>query len=180
MGQQRSAIERGADIIAATPGRLIDLLERNAIELTELQSICLDEADEMLKQGFQEDVERILKFINQRSPLKTQKLLFSATVPRWVEELASKFMSKSRKFIDLIKKCEIKTSRTIEHLSLCMGRDKRTLSETIRNLIGIYAGTSGSVIIFCETKREANDLNFTLELPQAKAALHGDVPQCNR
>lgn len=84
MGQQRSAIERGADIIAATPGRLIDLLERNAIELTELQSICLDEADEMLKQGFQEDVERILKFINQRSPLKTQKLLFSATVPRWV------------------------------------------------------------------------------------------------
>lgn len=58
-------------------------------------------------------------------------------------------MSKSRKFIDLIKKCEIKTSRTIEHLSLCMGRDKRTQSETIRNLIGIYAGTSGSVIIFC-------------------------------
>jgi ATP-dependent RNA helicase DDX21 len=89
-------------------------------------------------------------------------------------------MTKSRKFIDLIKKCEIKTSRTIEHLSLCLGRDKRKISETIRNLIGIYAGTHGSVIIFCETKREANDLNFTLDLPQSKSALHGDVPQCNR
>jgi ATP-dependent RNA helicase DDX21 len=107
----------------------------------------------MLKQGFQEDVEKILKFISQRSPIRTQKLLFSATVPKWVEELASKFMSKSKKLIDLIKKFEIKTSKTIEHLSLCLSKDKRTLSETIRNLIGIYAGTHGSVIIFCETKR---------------------------
>lgn len=64
MGAQREAINRGADIIAATPGRLIDLLERDAIDLTELQTICLDEADEMLKQGFQEDVERILKIIS--------------------------------------------------------------------------------------------------------------------
>lgn len=103
----------------------------------------------MLKQGFQEDVERILKFISQRSPIRTQKLLFSATVPKWVEELASKFMSKNKKFVDLVNKYDIKTSRTIEHLSLCLGRDKSTLSETIKNLIGIYAGTHGSVIIFC-------------------------------
>lgn len=56
IGQQIDMIRRGADVIAATPGRLIDLLERKAIDLTELQSVCLDEADEMLKQGFQEDV----------------------------------------------------------------------------------------------------------------------------
>ena len=89
-------------------------------------------------------------------------------------------MSKNKKFVDLVNKYDIKTSRTIEHLSLCLGRDKSTLSETIKNLIGIQAGTHGSVIIFCETKRQANDLNFTLELPQTKSVLHGDIPQCNR
>mgnify|MGYP000959819758 CR=1 FL=1 len=89
-------------------------------------------------------------------------------------------MSKHRKFVDLIKTYEIKTSKTIEHLSLCLRKDKRTISETIRKLIAIYAGTQGSIIIFCETKREANDLYGTLELPQAKAVLHGDIAQFNR
>jgi ATP-dependent RNA helicase DDX21 len=107
----------------------------------------------MLKQGFQEDVEMIFEFINKNCPRKTQKLLFSATVPRWVEDLSNKFMSRARKFIDLIKNYEIKTSKTIEHLCLCANNDRRTMNDNIANLIRIYAGTSGSVIIFCETKR---------------------------
>lgn len=56
MGQQKDVIRRGVDVIAATPGRLLDLLTQGAIDMTEIQTVCLDEADEMLKQGFQEDV----------------------------------------------------------------------------------------------------------------------------
>lgn len=56
MGQQKDVIWRGIDVITATPGRLLDLLTQGAIDMTEIQTVCLDEADEMLKQGFQEDV----------------------------------------------------------------------------------------------------------------------------
>lgn len=89
-------------------------------------------------------------------------------------------MNKQKKFVDLIRGSDVKTSTTIEHLCICNSKDKRNLSETLRNLIGIYAGAHGSLILFCETKREANDLFNTLELAQAKNLLHGDIPQYNR
>lgn len=103
IGDQISKLKRGVDIIAATSGRLIDLLKRGEIRLQEIQTVCLDEADEMLKQGFQEDVDEIFKFISKATPRNTQKLLFSATIPRWVDQLASTYMTKNRIMIDLIK-----------------------------------------------------------------------------
>lgn len=105
IGEHIHKLHSGVDIVAATPGRLIDLLTRGEVSLKDLQTICLDEADEMLKQGFHEDIEKILEFVNRQCPFKTQKLLFSATVPKWVEQLATKFMQKSRVFIDLLKNC---------------------------------------------------------------------------
>jgi ATP-dependent RNA helicase DDX21 len=86
-------------------------------------------------------------------------------------------MSKNRKFVDLIKSYDIKTPTTIEHICLKMDNSVRTLNQVITNLITIYAGAAGSVIIFCETKREANDLGATLNLKQCTNVLHGDIPQ---
>ena len=87
------------------------------ISLSKLQVTCLDEADEMLKQGFQEDIERIFDYIEKHTPRKTQNLLFSATIPSWVVDLSRKYLSSDRKYVDLIKDSDIRTSKTVEHLA---------------------------------------------------------------
>lgn len=99
MGDQISEIRRGADIIVSTPGRLLDLLERGIIKLDNLRVVCLDEADEMLRQGFQEDIEKIFKYIKKHTDRKTQNLLFSATIPSWVLELSRTYLSEGEKFM---------------------------------------------------------------------------------
>lgn len=81
MTYQIERISKGIDIIVGTPGRLIDLLDRDVIKMNKMEVLCLDEADEMLKQGFKEDIEKIYKYITDNAPKKTQNLLFSATIP---------------------------------------------------------------------------------------------------
>ena len=81
MTYQIERISNGIDIIVGTPGRLIDLLDRDVIKMNKMEVLCLDEADEMLKQGFKEDIEKIYKYITDNAPKKTQNLLFSATIP---------------------------------------------------------------------------------------------------
>lgn len=95
MHEQIREIREGADIIVATPGRLLDLLRRDIIKLGHLKVTVLDEADEMLKQGFDEDIEQIFKFIDEHLKKKTQNLLFSATIPPWVLEIARKYLDPS-------------------------------------------------------------------------------------
>lgn len=75
-------------MIVGTPGRLIDLLQKGAIKTESMKVLCLDEADEMLKQGFKQDIEKIMGFIRAKAPHKIQNLLFSATIPRWLEDLS--------------------------------------------------------------------------------------------
>lgn len=81
IGRQAGRLSRGVDIVVATPGRLIDMLERAFISLSSIQVVCLDEADEMLKQGFQDSIELIFSKINKQRKEPTQNLLFSATFP---------------------------------------------------------------------------------------------------
>ncbi len=85
---QLAGLRRGADIVVGTPGRLIDLLERGALDLSALRTIILDEADEMLSMGFLEDIQKIL----QALPEKRQTALFSATMPDEIRKLASQYM----------------------------------------------------------------------------------------
>jgi superfamily II DNA/RNA helicase len=81
---QTTKLSKGVDIAVATPGRLIDMVNRELIDFSDIQVTCLDEADEMLKQGFQEDIEKIFAAIQEKRKKKTQNLLFSATFPSWV------------------------------------------------------------------------------------------------
>ena len=88
MEPQIKAIEAGADILVATPGRLLDLISKNHVSLNKLRILVLDEADRMLDLGFKEDLERILKDV----PVKRQNLLFSATFSRDIKQLAHEFL----------------------------------------------------------------------------------------
>lgn len=88
-GPQIGSLRRGVDVVVGTPGRLLDLLKSNKLDLSQVQTVVLDEADEMLSMGFIEDIEAIL----QATPAKRQTALFSATLPRQIRQLADKYMN---------------------------------------------------------------------------------------
>jgi ATP-dependent RNA helicase DDX21 len=133
----------------------------------------------MLKQGFQEDIEKIFEFIKKNGPSKkTQNLLFSATVPSWVLELSRTYLSPDRDFVDLIKDSEIRTSKTVEHLGLNCPYYHR--NAVISDVVNLYGGRHGRTIIFCETKKEANEILLKANLKQETQVLHGDIPQKQR
>lgn len=85
---QQSALNRGVDVVVGTPGRIIDLIKNNSLRLAEIEFLVLDEADQMLAVGFEEDVEIILENL----PPKRQSMLFSATMPAWVKKLSRKYL----------------------------------------------------------------------------------------
>jgi ATP-dependent RNA helicase DDX21 len=88
INQQSDDLSRGVDIIVATPGRLIDMVERGTAKLDSLETVCLDEADTMLQKGFKFDIEKIFELIQSQNKTKTQNIMFSATIPDWVEKIA--------------------------------------------------------------------------------------------
>lgn len=90
ISRQISTLNRGTDIVVGTPGRIIDLLNRGSLDLSDIQFVVLDEADQMLNVGFAEDVETILENVRQ----KHQTMMFSATMPSWILKLTKKFLKK--------------------------------------------------------------------------------------
>lgn len=98
ISRQMSSLDRGVDVVVGTPGRVIDLIKRGALDLSEVQFVVLDEADQMLNVGFADDVEMILSFIKQ----KHQTMMFSATMPNWILKLTQKFL-KSPVTVDLVR-----------------------------------------------------------------------------
>jgi superfamily II DNA/RNA helicase len=95
--QQIRALDYGVDIVVGTPGRVIDLLKRGTLDLSMVQFVVLDEADQMLSVGFDEAVEVIL----QKVPVKRQTLMFSATMPPWIRKLTAKYL-KNPVVVDLV------------------------------------------------------------------------------
>lgn len=84
-----SSLDYGVDVVVGTPGRVIDLIKRGALNLSEVQFLVLDEADQMLAVGFAEDVEVIL----EKLPRKRQSMMFSATMPSWIKQLTRKHLN---------------------------------------------------------------------------------------
>lgn len=135
----------------------------------------------MLDIGFQEAIEKIVNYVVKNSTLKEkmQFLLFSATIPEWVRQIADHFLSPEAKTIDLIKNSEMKTSVGVEHLALCIPTTQQ-LVETISDIVTVYGGTHSRTIIFTETKQEANDVMLKGNLKTEAQVLHGDIPQKQR
>ncbi|XP_022866498.1 DEAD-box ATP-dependent RNA helicase 7-like [Olea europaea var. sylvestris] len=169
---QQIQLKRGVDILIGTPGRIKDHIERGNIDFSSLKFRVLDEADEMLRMGFVEDVELILGKVEDAS--KVQTLLFSATLPEWVKHIASKFLKRDKKTADLVGNEKMKASTSVRHIVLPCSSSAR--SQLIPDIIRCYS-SGGRTIIFTETKDSASTLAGVL--PGARA-LHGDIQQATR
>ncbi|XP_052186081.1 DEAD-box ATP-dependent RNA helicase 7 [Diospyros lotus] len=169
---QQIKLKRGVDIVVGTPGRIKDHIERGNIDLSSLKFRVLDEADEMLRMGFVEDVELILGKVEDAS--KVQTLLFSATLPEWVKHIAARFLKPDKKTVDLVGNEKMKASINVRHIIIPCSSSAR--SQLIPDIIRCYS-SGGRTIIFTETKDSASELAGLL--PGARA-LHGDIQQAQR
>lgn len=168
--KQIKDIRRGAQIVVATPGRLVDLIKRKEIHLDEVECVVLDEADEMLNMGFKEDIDTIL----ERTPEWKKVWLFSATMPKEVARIAKTYMENPAE-ISVGKKNQ--TNENISHISfICKDRDRyRALKRLIDFNPSIYG------VIFCRTRRETADVAEKLGRDGYNSEpLHGDLSQAQR
>lgn len=176
---QIDAIRNGIDVLVGTPGRIKDHIQNHKLDLTKLQHVVLDEVDQMLDMGFAEQVEEILASSYKKdSDSNPQTLLFSATCPHWVYDVAKKYMREDCKHVDLIGKKTQKAATTVEHLAIACHWSQR--AAVIGDVIQVYSGSHGRTIVFCETKKDANELAMNSSIKQSSQSLHGDIPQKQR
>ncbi|WP_173576626.1 DEAD/DEAH box helicase [Acetobacter fallax] len=170
MADQKEVLNRGVDVLIATPGRLIDLFERGGLLLNQAKILVIDEADRMLDMGFIPDIERIVGLL----PRTRQTLLFSATMAPEIKRLADAFLESPRE-ITVSRPSTVAT--TIEAgLVIVDEDDKRRM---LRHLL--RAENVQSAIVFCNRKRDVDVLLKSLVKHGFKAgALHGDLPQSVR
>ncbi|KAM4670121.1 nucleolar RNA helicase 2-like [Amazona ochrocephala] len=177
--EQIDLLKSGIDILVGTPGRIKDHIQNSKLDLSNVKHVVLDEVDHMLDMGFAEQVEEILGFAYKKgSENNPQTLLFSATCPRWVYDVAKKYMKDDCERIDLIGKKTQRTATTVEHLAIQCRSSQR--AGVLGDIIQVYSGSRGRTIVFCETKKEANELAMNASLKQDAQSLHGDIPQKQR
>ncbi|MBA3940772.1 MAG: DEAD/DEAH box helicase [Sphingopyxis sp.] len=170
MGDQVKALEKGVDVLIATPGRLMDLFERGKILLTGCNLLVIDEADRMLDMGFIPDIENICT----KLPANRQTLLFSATMPPPIKKLADKFLS-NPKTIEVARPA----SRNENIEQFVVKTSERGKRDTLRSLI--EAESIGTAIIFCNRKTTVRELAKSLQRYGYKAGeIHGDMDQSSR
>ena len=163
-------IQRGAQIIVATPGRLLDLIGRQVLDLTTVDVVVLDEADEMLNMGFQEDLTEIL----QNTPQDKRTWLFSATMSSEVRRIAKRYM---REFEELSIGPANSSVSAIQH-QYCVVHSKDRYA-ALRRFVDADPDLFG--IVFCRTKHETQDLATALVKDGYNAdAIHGDLSQAQR
>ena len=182
---QIRSLEQGVEVVVGTPGRLMDLQDRGNLSMRSVEVFILDEVDQMLNFGFQEDIEKILKKTKDefetinRKLAEIQYLLFSATVPKWIDKIASKFLKPDIFRVDMIKDQKVRTSKTVEHLSIFFA-NKDAKIKAIGDVVSCYGGAHSRTIIFTDKKAEANDILLNGQLKFDSQVLHGDIPQKQR
>ncbi|HEX2608777.1 MAG TPA: DEAD/DEAH box helicase [Flavisolibacter sp.] len=163
-------IRRGVHVVVATPGRLIDLIERKAINLEAIKYVVLDEADEMLNMGFQEDIE----FILQNTPKRDSTWLFSATMPPEIRKVSKQYMQSPAEIT--VGKMNT-ANKSIDHQYFITSAQHRY--EALKRLIDFNPGMYG--IIFTRTKADAQEIAEKLTREGYDIdALHGDLTQQQR
>lgn len=167
---QIKTLRKGVHIIVATPGRLIDLINRGKVDLQYVRNVVLDEADEMLSMGFFESIDEILHHI----PKDRNMLLFSATMPQGIAQITKKYMCSPHEIV--IGKRN-SGGKTIRHIYYIVNTSDKYL--LLRRLVDYYPDIYG--IIFCRTKNETQEIADLLIKDGYNAdALHGDLSQAQR
>ena len=170
MGDQVKALEKGVDVLIATPGRLMDLFERGKILLTQCNLLVIDEADRMLDMGFIPDIENICT----KLPANRQTLLFSATMPPPIKKLADKFLS-NPKYIEVARPAS-NNANIAQHKVAVSSRGKR---EALRHLL--RTDNVNTAIVFCNRKTTVRELAKSLKSHGfAAGEIHGDMDQSSR
>jgi len=170
IGMQIRDLKRGVQIVVATPGRLIDLIERKAINLEQIEYVVLDEADEMLNMGFQDDIEFILK----NTPKRESTWLFSATMPPEIRRVSKRYMKEP---VEVTVGQVNTANKNIDHQYYITSAQHRY--ETLKRLIDFNPGMYG--IIFTRTKADAQEIAEKLTREGYDIdALHGDLTQAQR
>jgi len=181
MREQRSELEKGCDILIATPGRLTDMCERRTVSLELIQFFILDEADRMLDMGFEPQVRQIVEQTNmgKKSQHKRQSMMFSATFAREVQLMASDFLNEYL-FITVGRvgsASELVTQQV--HYAGDVKQKVHALDRVVKE--HVPPGSGGLAVIFVETKRAADELEIELHNKGTNVtAIHGDRTQTER
>ncbi|EMD39189.1 hypothetical protein CERSUDRAFT_81950 [Gelatoporia subvermispora B] len=174
INQQLRQIERGCDLLSATPGRLVDLIERGRISLANVRYLVLDEADRMLDMGFEPQIRRIVQGEDMPGVQERQTLMFSATFPRDIQMLARDFM-KDYVFLSVgrVGSTSENITQKVEYVE---DPDKRSV---LLDVLSAHDG--GLTLVFVETKRMADMLSdFLLASNLPATSIHGDRTQRER
>lgn len=168
--RQIKGLKQGVKIVVGTPGRVMDHMRRKTLKLDNVKMCVLDEADEMLNMGFEEDIETILKEV----PSERQTVLFSATMNKRILGITKKYLKEPKNI--KIKVKELTVDR-IEQISLEVKQAMK--DDTVMRLIDLNNPTKA--VVFCNTKRKVDDLIEKLKSNGYKAeSLHGDIKQAQR
>lgn len=167
---QISKLKGGAQIIVGTPGRVIDLIDRHVIKLSQLEIVVLDEADEMLKMGFREDIELILSKIDH----PVQSLLFSATIPDDMKKIIKKFLN-APVTVKVLR--EGITAKEVKQSYFLVKQSDKV--DALARLIDTY--TPKLTLVFCNTKRAVDELyDQLIDKGYNCDKIHGDIKQSQR
>ena len=173
MPQQIRALERGADIVVATPGRALDHIRRRSLTLDSVSTLVLDEADEMLDMGFAEDIEAIL----EATPQTRQTMLFSATMPPRLKAIAEEQLRDPERIMIAQEKTAAGKMPRVRQVAYVIPRAQKAAA--LQRVLDMESPTSA--IVFCRTRLEVDSLVETLNAHGYRAeALHGGMQQKQR
>ena len=170
ISSQIRALDNGCQVVIGTPGRMLDLIRRRKLDVRNVRTLVLDEADEMLNMGFQEDLDAILK----DTPAEKQTLLFSATMPKAIANMAKKYMHDPQE-IEVGERNS--AAKNVEHhFYMVQAKDR---FEALKRIVDMHPDVYG--IVFCRTRRETSEIAHKLNKDGYDVdLLNGDLSQAQR